>query len=174
MTWPPPVFSVGAVALVAAASIMDIRSRRIPNRLTFGAAAVAAALQILLGGWSGALSAGSGWAVGFVLFLPFYLVGGMGAGDVKLLAAVGAWLGPAGAMWTALYGAVAGGAMAMIVALARGYGKTALKNVRTIIRVWYIVGVQPVEGLTLADKSSVRFPYALPLAVGTLVTLWLQ
>ena len=174
LSWPPPVTSVAVIAVVVAASAFDLGSRRIPNALTIGAAVVAVAMQVALAGWAGLLSAAAGWVVGLVLFAPLYLVGGMGAGDVKLLAAIGAWLGPIGAAWTGLYGAAAGGAMALAVALARGYTKRAVKNVGTILRVWSMAGVQPVEGLTLADKSSVRLPYALPLAVGALVTLWMQ
>jgi len=174
MVWLPSASTVAVVGIVIAASIFDLGSRRIPNALTLGAAVVAIVMQALLNGWSGVLSAVSGWAVGVVLFLPLYALGGMGAGDVKLLAAIGAWLGPIGAAWTGLYGAVAGGAMALVVALARGYTRTALKNLGTILRVWSVAGVQPVEGLTLADKASVRLPYALPLAAGALVTLWMQ
>ena len=174
LAWPPPVSTVAVIAVVVAASVFDLGSRRIPNPLTLGAAVVAVVMQTLLNGWSGLLSSTSGWVVGLVLFIPLYALGGMGAGDVKLLAAIGAWLGPIGAAWTGLYGAVAGGAMALVVALARGYAWTALKNLGTILRVWSVAGVQPVEGLTLADKTSVRLPYALPLATGALVTLWMQ
>ena len=53
---------------------------------------------------------------------------------------------------------MAGGVLALFVASARGYAKTAVKNVGTILRLWSMVGVQPVEGLTLADTSSVRLP----------------
>ena len=174
MIWPPPTSTIAVVVVVAAASVCDLNSRRIPNALTFGAAAIAVAMHVLSNGWSGLLLAVSGWAVGFVLFAPLYAVGGMGAGDVKLLAAIGAWLGPVGALWTGLYGAVAGGVLALVVALARGYTTAAMRNVGTILRLWSVAGVQPVEGLTLADKSSVRLPYALPLAVGAMVTLWLH
>ena len=174
MVWPPPVSTVAVITVVVAASLFDLGSRRIPNSLTLGAAVLAVVIRALLNGWSGVLGAASGWLVGLVLFMPLYALGGMGAGDVKLLAAIGAWLGPVGAAWTGLYGALAGGAMALVVALARGYAGTALKNLATILRVWSIVGVQPVEGLTLADKASVRLPYALPLAAGALVTLWME
>jgi prepilin peptidase CpaA len=103
-----------------------------------------------------------------------YAVKGMGAGDVKLLAAIGSWLGPAGALWTALYGAIAGGVLALAVALMRGYARKALKNVGTIVKTWSMVGVRPIPGLTLSDAGSVRLPYALPLAVGAALTLWLH
>ena len=174
MTWPPPVSAVAVAVLILAASVCDLNSRRIPNALTFGAAAIAVAMHVLLNGWSGLLLAVSGWAAGFALFAPVYAVRGIGAGDVKLLAAIGAWLGPVGALWTGLYGAVAGGILALVVALFRGYTMAAMRNIGTILRLWSVIGVRPVEGLTLADKSSVRLPYAFPLAVGAMVTLWLH
>jgi prepilin peptidase CpaA len=174
MIWPPPTSTIAVVVVVAAASVCDLNSRRIPNAITLGAAAIAVAMHVLSNGWSGLLLAVSGWAAGFVLFAPLYAVRGIGAGDVKLLAAIGAWLGPVGALWTALYGAVAGGILALVVALARGYTTAAMRNIGTILRLWSVAGVRPVEGLTLADKSSVRLPYAFPLAVGAMVTLWLH
>jgi len=174
MTWPPPSTTIAVAVLVLAATFSDLRSRRIPNALTVGAAVVAVAMHGLLNGWSGVLLAATGWVVGLILLFPLFALGGMGAGDVKLLAAIGAWLGPIGAVWTGLYGSVAGGIMALIVALARGYAVAAIRNVGTILRVWSMAGVQPVAGLTLADKSSVRLPFALPLAVGALVTMWMH
>ena len=120
MIWPPPTSTVAVVVVAAAASVCDLRNRRIPNTLTIGAAATAVAMHVLLSGWSGLFSALSGWAIGIVLFAPLYALGGMGAGDVKLLAAIGAWLGPVGALWTALYGAIAGGVLALFVAATRG------------------------------------------------------
>jgi len=174
VTWPLPVPTIAVIVVVMAAAVGDLRSRRIPNALTLGAAAVAIAVHGLLNGWSGVFLAASGWAVGLVLFFPLFALGGMAAGDVKLLGAIGAWLGPTGAVWTGLYGAIAGGIMALAVALARGYARTAVRNVWAILRLWSVIGVQPVEGLTLADKTSVTLPYALPLAAGALVTLWMQ
>jgi len=112
--------------------------------------------------------------VGAALFFPLFALGGMGAGDVKLLAAIGAWLGPAGAVWTGLFGAVAGGIMALVVALARGYASTAMRNLGRLLHVWSVAGVQPVEGLTLDNTASPRLPYALPLAAGAMVTLWMH
>ena len=171
MTWPPPVSAVAVVALAAAAVAFDLRSRRVPNVLTFGAAAVAVVIQGLNGGWPGVAAAVFGWLAGAALFFPLFALGGMGAGDVKLLAAFGAWLGPAGALWTGLIGALAGGVMAVVFALTRGYLRTALQNVGGMFRLWRVAGIRPVEGLTLESTASVRLPYALPLAVGALATL---
>lgn len=173
MTWPP-VHAVAVVGTVLAAAVSDVMSRRIPNALTLGAAAVAIGMHGVLSGWSGVVFAVSGWAVGLALFFPLFALKGMGAGDVKLLAAIGAWLGPLGAVWTALYGAVAGGVMAVAVALARRYVGTAVRNLGTLLRSWRIAGVRPVEGLTLGSASGPRLPYALPLAAGAILTLWVR
>ena len=105
-------------SLPAAACVTDLRDGRIPNVLTFGAIAVAFAVHALLPQGSGLAHVGFGFLVGLAVFFPFFALGGMGAGDVKLMAAIGAWLGPTLALLTALYGAVAGGVLALVVALA--------------------------------------------------------
>jgi prepilin peptidase CpaA len=174
MPWPPQTSTIAVLVIIAAASVSDLRRGRIPNTLTLGSAAVALLLQTVMSGWAGLAWALGGWVVGIVLFAPLYVVKGMGAGDVKLLAAIGSWLGPVGALWTALYGAMAGGVLALIVATLRGYTRKALSNVGTIVMTWRAAGVQPVPGLTLSDAESVRLPYALPLAVGAALTLWLH
>jgi prepilin peptidase CpaA len=90
--------SDAAVLLVGAtACVTDLRSRRIPNVLTFGASAAAVLFLGVSAGWAGVLWSLEGWAVGCLFFLPWFLLGGMGAGDVKLLAALGAWVGPGSA-----------------------------------------------------------------------------
>jgi len=109
-----------------------------------------------------------------VLFLPLYALKGMGAGDVKLLAAIGAWLGPLGAIWTALYAAIAGGVLAVVIVLARGTLAKTADNLRVMFSTWRGAGLKPVEGVTLESSAGPRLPYALPLAVGTLITLWIR
>lgn len=165
---------VPAGLMLAAAGVSDIRTRRIPNALTFGAAACGLAAHLLAGGWHGALFSLGGWGLGLAAFLPLFLLGGMGAGDVKLLAAVGAWLGPAGAGWTALYAAIAGGAMALVMALGRGYLKTAFANLWSLAGYWRAVGPRPYDGLTLQSAAGPRLPYALAIAAGAVVTVWLH
>lgn len=106
-------------ALCVAASVTDLRGRRIPNALNLGAALVLFAYHAALG--QGALYALSGLGLGLALMLVPYAVGVMGAGDVKMLAAAGAGLGPGGVLWAFLFTSLAGGVYALIVlALHRG------------------------------------------------------
>jgi prepilin peptidase CpaA len=163
-----------AIAVAAAACITDLKSRRVPNALTFGAALAGLAWGGASGGWSGLGWAAAGWAAGLAVFLPFFLLRGIGGGDVKLVAAIGAWLGPVGALWVGAFAALAGGPLAVIVAASNGYLKTAFSNVWGLLTFWRVMGLTPHPGLTLENKTAPRLPYALPIFVGLMVTLWLR
>jgi len=165
---------IAAVAVALVASVVDVRLRRIPNVLTFGAAAAGFVYHVASGGPRGAGFSAGGWATGLVLFLPWFILRGMGAGDVKLLAALGAWLGPATTLWVALFSAIAGGVLAVVVALARGYLGKALNNLWWLFGYWRTVGIAASPQLTLESGKAPRLAYAVPIAVGTVVTLWLR
>jgi prepilin peptidase CpaA len=98
----------------------------------------------------------------------------MGGGDVKLLGALGAWLGPRDAFWVAIYASMAGGVMAIALAVGSGYLRTALTNLRNLLTYWALVGPRPLSGMTLEDSKAPRLAYALPIFAGTVVTLWLR
>jgi prepilin peptidase CpaA len=169
------ITTTGAALIVAtAACATDLHDRRIPNWLTFGASAAAFAVAYATGAQEGAQHAAAGWATGFFLFLPLFLLGGMGAGDVKLLAALGAWLGPGGVFWLALYSSMAGGVMAAVLAVKHGYLRTAFQNLGILARFWWVFGLKPMPALTLDAGSAPRLAYAVPMFVGTVVTLWLR
>jgi prepilin peptidase CpaA len=170
MTTPDLV--VAAIVLVAC--VTDLRSRRIPNVLTFGAALAGAAFALASAGLSGMALSVSGWVVGLALFLPLFLLGGMGAGDVKLLGAIGAWVGPAAVVWVALYGAIAGGLIAVVLALLHGYLRVLLRNVGLLLIHWRVNGVRPLTALTLQGGQGPRLAYAVPIAVGVACTRWLR
>ena len=110
------VVAILTVAVVAA--VCDVRSGRIPNLLTFGGAAVALIYALATGGISSLGFAAAGWLAGAALFFPFFALGGMGAGDVKLMAALAAWFGPGDAVWLAMFAAMAGG----VFGVGRGAG----------------------------------------------------
>ena len=166
MTW----LAVGTLAVTAA--VCDLRTRRVPNVLTFGATAVGLAFALLKAGLSGLLANLLASGIGFALFLPLFALGGMGAGDVKLLAAFGAWLGPIATLWAGLWAALAGGIMAVVVGASHGYLRDAMRNLGAMIAVWRTVGPSPIPELTLRESRAPRLAYALPIGIGAIVALW--
>jgi prepilin peptidase CpaA len=165
-------FAALTIALVAVA--WDLKTRRIPNALTFGAALAAVVVHGYAGGLAGVGTSLGGWLLGAALFLPFFVLRGMGGGDVKLLAALGAWLGPAAIVWVALYTSIAGGVMALVVAALSGYLTRAFRNIWSLLVQWHVAGVKPVPDMTLATNRGPRLAYAVPVLAGMMVTLWLQ
>jgi prepilin peptidase CpaA len=163
-----------AVALGLLACLTDSMWRRVPNVLTLGAAVLAVVTRFVVEGWSGIGWSVAGWSVGLLILLPLFALRGMGGGDVKLLAAFGAWLGPRLVAWTGLYGAIAGGVLAVAVTLWHGSFRRTLANVLLLAMHWRVAGLRPVEGLTLETSHSPKLPYAIPLTVGLVVALWLE
>ena len=134
---PPPASDLVVLAAVAAASgaaaVIDLRTGRIPNPLT--AAVAAGGLGLAAFGLTGHSMAGAlvGALLGFVLMLPGHIFGGTGAGDVKLLAALGTWLGPGGVLMAFLYSAIAGGVLAVAHAMKRRRLGTTLSRTARLV-----------------------------------------
>lgn len=112
LLWAPPM------ALLVAAAVTDVRARRIPNWMTLSLATTGVAVALARGGGSAGLASLGGLAVALGVMLVPYAAGWMGAGDVKLAAAAGAWLGPLGAVWLVLGASLAGGVLAVVGYLA--------------------------------------------------------
>ena len=161
-----------AFAAVAVASVIDWRSRRIPNLLTFPLAGVALLGNCVAGGFHGLLTAVVGLAVGLVFFLLLMSLGAMGPGDVKLMAGLGALLGVVHVFWIGLFTAVMGGVLAILY----GIGKGSLP--RMAHRTWMLVRHIVVTGhLPKAEELGATredyMPYALAIALGvTAQYLW--
>lgn len=150
-----------AIAIVLAAAATDLHHRRIPNRLTFGAWMLAAIAQVaMIGVGHGLLAWSLGWITGLAVFLPLYALRGMAAGDVKLMAAVGAWLGPAMAFQIALAAFVLGGIWALAHVYWFRQGGQTLRNVAAIVRG------------RKSDPSVGSMPYGVAIAAGTLAMLF--
>jgi prepilin peptidase CpaA len=167
-----PVHEWVALIVAALACVLDLRSRHIPNLLTFGAAGAALCYAFVSHGLAGLAISAAGWLTGCALFFPFFALRGLGAGDVKLAAAIGAWLTPHDALWLALYAMVAGGVMALLVAMFSGYVGKALANLSLLLSHWRVVGIAPMNALTLEQSRGPRLPYALPIAVGVAIDLF--
>ena len=160
--------------LLSLACVSDLRTRRIPNVLTLSSAVAAVTFHFVAGGWPAAGWSLVGLFVGALLFFPMFALRGMGAGDVKLLAAVGAWLGPGQVVTAALATSIAGGVIAIFVAVAYGYLRRALVNLYLVLTHWRVAGLQPLPAVTLEQAKGPRLAYAVPIAIGTVVTLWLK
>jgi prepilin peptidase CpaA len=161
-----------AIGIGVISCVTDVRSRRIPNVLTFGAAAAGVMYHAIWG--NGVLFSVEGWAVAAAAFMIPFALGGLGAGDVKLLGALGAWLGPRLAIWLALYTGIAGGALSVIVATYYGYLGQAVSNVRLLLTHWRVCGIGPVHEVSLEGSSGPRLAYALPIFAGLVLTIWLR
>jgi prepilin peptidase CpaA len=161
-------FGVLAAGLVAAV-LIDVRSRRIPNWLT--ASMAGAGLLMAAVGISGLTlgQAALGCAAGLLLMLPGHVIGATGAGDVKLMAAIGAILGPSMVFSAFLATAVAGGIFAVMVALRRGRLHATLDGTRQLI-------ASPTQGKQAVESAgrSNRFAYGPAIAVGTLIAVLMR
>ena len=155
-----------AVAAVVAGGAMsvafDLRTRRIPNALTGATAAVGLAIAALGLGAVTLPQALGGLAVGLLVMLPGHLVGATGAGDVKLFAALGTLLGPGGALLAFFYTAIAGGVLAVAVALRRRMLRA------TVARAAALVSTGGSNAAEIETIQVNRFAYAPAIAIGTL------
>lgn len=138
------------LGFVAAVAFVDLRARRIPNWLTLAAAAVAVAVAAARAGWQGAIISGAGVLTGLAIFLPFCLAGKLGAGDVKAMGAVGAFLGPVGVLLAAVYTLLAGGIVATLAVVSSRRAEAD----------------QPASAV-----GRQQLPYGLAIACGTLASI---
>jgi prepilin peptidase CpaA len=167
--------TIAVLAVAVTSCAWDLRTRRIPNALTLGGALAAFAFAFGQNGMSGLAWSAAAWLTATALFFPLFALGGLGAGDVKLLGALGAWLGGvASSLYLACFTALAGGVMALAVMLARRYLREGLWNVWMLLMFWRTSGVRPLPELTLQGSRGPKLAYALPIAAGALTTLWLR
>lgn len=165
-------------ALLLTAAISDYRTHRIPNWLVlsgalFGVIYNIAAPPFPHTSWYWPLL---GLGLGFIAFLPLYLLGVMGAGDVKLMAMVGAIIGPADTVWVLLYSMVAGGVLSIVLVLARGTATRLWRNLSTLFQQGFfdvLSGVRPNLRID-ARLSAGKLPYGVAIAIGTIGYLTLH
>ena len=151
------------VAIGAVSTVIDLRTRRVPNRLTLSIAL--AGLALAASGLSGVTLASAcfGGLVGLALMLPGHVIGATGAGDVKLFAATGTLLGPAGITTAFIYTLLAGGALAVAAAVSRRRLAATLERAATLVRTGG-ANAADIEGQSINN----RFAYAPAIALGTI------
>ncbi len=171
---PELTYPAAATACALIGSVFDVKSRRIPNFITFPAFLFGLALHLALGGWRQLLSSLAAGIICGLVFLVFYLAGGMGAGDVKLILAVGCIAGLSHVAYLLVLTALSGGVMAIVWAVARGRLQQTIMNVGELASHHRQEGLQPHPDLNIKNVATLRLPYALAIAGGSMLTLYFQ
>ena len=160
------------ILLLLAAAAIDIRSHRIPNWLVLAGMLFGVFLNVWLPysrdtGWLWPLE---GIAIGLGAFLPLYLIGAMGAGDVKLMATVGGFVGPAQMLPVLLYTMIAGGVLSILYVLVKGTARRMAWNLLSLFHPGMpnaMQGAGPLRALAPANSAG-RMPYGSAIAAGTI------
>jgi prepilin peptidase CpaA len=161
-------FIICGVLVALGGAVSDIRTARIPNRLTYSAVLTALSLRVILLGLPGLKSGALGMLVAGGLFLLLYVLGAMGGGDMKLMAAVGAWVGSTQVMTLILAAALAGGILAIGRIIFTKMAGQTFRNMVRLIFYRLTSGLQPHPELNVQSPSSQRVPFGVAIAVGAL------
>lgn len=157
-----------AVAVAAAASITDLKTRKIPNKLTFSAMLAGLACNLILFGFKGLIGSFLGILMGFAAFI-FFAIGALKAGDVKLYMAIGAFTGWRFCGYAIVYSILVGGVAAFIFMLLRKSGRTALKNLKNyFMNMFYTHHFYMYQ----SQDTSSYFSFGCCILVGLVIT-WL-
>lgn len=160
------------VAVLAVATVTDLRSRRIPNWLVLPFMAIGIGVSAWLHGWHGLAQSMEGLVLGMLVFGVLAVMGGMGMGDVKLCAAIGAWVGPMQLMFALVITGLAGGLMALAWALYGGFLGEMFKGTGDLVFGWRKRGKLAHPDLVLTNPRARKMPYAPAIAIGTLVSFF--
>ena len=171
--WLPPAGTLSPLLLALFMALGDWRTRRIPNYLTFGGALAGLVFQTVALGWFGSAQAILGWLLGLALLLLPYIYGGMGAGDVKALAALGAWLGPKGIFSVFCYMGLAGGILSLGVLIWNGVLWNYLRQGWILLQSLILCRSQKIMFETLTPDSGLTagLPYGVAIALGMVAYL---
>lgn len=162
--------------LVLAAAASDIRTRRIPNWLTLSGVCAGLGLNSALYGLAGLKASASGLALGFGCYLVLYCLRAMGAGDVKLMAAVGAIVGPSSFIAVLIATALSGGVLALALIIWKGRVKETFWNTLFIVGelMHFRAPYSKRTDLDVKDPRSVNMPHGVAIAAGTIICLCLS
>lgn len=165
------IYGVGFTIVGAIGGIYDLRTRRIPNWLTFPAMAFGFLVHGLLDGMHGISSAAMGGAVVLAVMLLVVLMRGMGMGDLKLMLATGIFAGIERCLWVVFFTVIINGVIAVVVALRKKYLKRAAMSSLRILGHGVVRPLTPHPVLNLDNPDIYRFPFGVAVALGCIATL---
>ena len=158
--------------VLAVATFTDLRSRRIPNWLVFPFMLAGIGVSGWLHGWSGIGQSLAGLGLGALLLGILWRLGGMGMGDLKLCAAIGAWIGPMQLLLALVITSMAGGIMALCWAAAGGFLGDLFQGAGDLVFGFAKRGLRPHPELVLSNPSARKMPYVPAIAIGTIVSFF--
>jgi len=154
--------------MLAVAVYTDVRRGKVYNWLTAPMFVAGLAFNALFFGVDGLINGLLGGLLALGVYIALGIFGHIvGAGDAKLMMAVGAWLGPRTLGWGMIYGAIAGGLIAIILAIVKGRLVREMKSMASSLLLRTFAGY----AMQINDRSAIRIPYAVPLALGVLVAI---
>ncbi|MGH8359805.1 MAG: A24 family peptidase [Pseudomonas sp.] len=154
--------------LAVVAGAMDWRSRRIPNWLTVSGLAVGIVVNTVIGGWNGAKASLLGAGLGLLLLLPFVVIRSLGAGDWKLVGALGAFLGPGNLLDVLLIAVLVAGIMAVGLIVWKGRVRQTLRNMAHILGSFFSFHL-PGPEVSLDSKESLKIPFGVAVTVAVVL-----
>jgi prepilin peptidase CpaA len=164
------------LAVLVVATYTDLRSRRIPNWLVLPFLAVGILVSFGPRTWHG-IGIGqslAGMGLGLLLFGVLAWMGGIGMGDVKLCAAIGAWVGPKQLFLALVLTGIIGGIMAVGWAIIGGFAGELFSGTSDFLFGWRKRGMKGNPDLTLSNPKTRKMPYAPAIAIGTLISFFAQ
>ncbi|MDN5363628.1 MAG: prepilin peptidase CpaA [Eubacteriales bacterium] len=176
MNWLKVADSVLFFLLLGTCLFTDLRERKIYNSVLVGAFCLGLLLHGLTEGGAGLVASGKGLVLGLFLLLPFFLLGGIGGGDVKFLAVIGALRGPEFVFRTFLIAAVAGAVLSLGLAFFRGRLGLVLRHTAARIKTFFftfnLAAVTPAAEEEGEEEGTPVIPYAVAITVGA-IAAWI-
>jgi prepilin peptidase CpaA len=158
--------------VLAVATFTDLRNHRIPNWLVLPFMLAGIAVSGWLHGWHGIGQSFAGLGLGVLIYGFLFWLGGMGAGDVKLCAAIGAWIGPNQLFIALVITAMAGGIMVLCWAAFGGFLKDLFTGAGSVVFGWKERGMHRDPEMVLSNPLKRKMPYAPAIAIGTLISFF--
>jgi prepilin peptidase CpaA len=170
------VLQIALIGLTGIAAITDSRSRRIPNVLVLAGFIVGLALNAWLAGWSGVQQSLMGFGLAALIYVPLFLLRAMGGGDVKLMAAAGAIVGPRDWFTLFILASIAGGAIAIAMLLSRRAFGPAFGNVGHIVKelAHFRAPYKSNAALDVASPKALTMPHGVAIAAGAAALVYMQ
>ncbi len=157
-----------AIGITLMAAVVDFRTRRIPNLLTVPALVAGVGLRTLLSGWPGAKASLEGMGLALILLLPLVLLRALGAGDWKLMGAVGAILGPLLFLFVLVGSIFVSGLMAMVEMMRTKRVRETFHNLLVLVRGFISFGLKTNPQISLDNPRLLKVPFGVAVAISTL------